>query len=101
LSPHLRYLAGFTPEQRREAMSPAGLAFTRMPLAQQQGFMANALIPEGPPLQSLDELEGAVLRVDYSLPGSFEWPVPRVGNFVQWVMPAGPGRRAPALMVRE
>jgi hypothetical protein len=101
LRPHLRYLAGFTPAQRQEAMSPTGLAFTKMPLAQQQGFIAHALIPEAGPLQSLDELEGAVLRADYSLPGWFEWQVPRVGNFLPWVMPVSAGKRAPGPIVRE
>src|SRR5262249_55223813 len=32
LRPHLRFLAGFTPEQRQEAMSAAGLPFVKMPL---------------------------------------------------------------------
>src|SRR5262249_36724685 len=38
--PHLRYLSGFTPEQQQEAMSGAGLLFTRMTLGQQQQFIA-------------------------------------------------------------
>jgi hypothetical protein len=101
LRPHLRYLAGFTPAQRQEAMSPPGLAFTKMPLAQQQGFIARALIPEADPLQSLDELEGAVLRVDYSLPGGYEWRLPSSATFLRWVLPVPPGKRAPRPMVRE
>src|SRR5262249_9370775 len=101
LRPHLRYLAGFTPSQRQEAMSSAGLPFTRMPLAQQQGFISRALIPEAGPLQSLDELEGAVLRVDYSLPGGYEWRVASTAPFMQWVLPVPPGKRSPRPLVRE
>jgi hypothetical protein len=101
LRPHMRYLAGFTPAERQEAMSAAGLPFTRMPLAQQQGFVARALIPEAGPLQSLDELAGAILRVDYSLPGSYEWHVPSSAPFLQWVLPVPPGTRAPRPLVRE
>ena len=40
---HARYLAEFTPEQRQETTSAAGLAFTKMSLPQQQQFMARAL----------------------------------------------------------
>jgi hypothetical protein len=99
---HLRYLAGFTPAQRQEAMSPAGLPFPRMSLAQQQGFIAHALGPSDEPLQSVDELAGATLRVDYTLPGGFAWRAPTAGaEWLQWVVPAGPGRRAPRPLVRE
>ena len=51
--PHLRFLASFTPEQRQEAMSPAGLPFSRMSLQQQQQFLTFALYPDEGPLQSL------------------------------------------------
>jgi RNA polymerase sigma-70 factor (ECF subfamily) len=101
LRPHLRFLAGFTPAQRQEAMSPSGLAFARMPLAQQQAFIARALIPEAGPLQSLEEMEGAVLRVDYTQPGWFEWRPPGAVGNLQWVLPVAPGRRAPRAPVRE
>jgi hypothetical protein len=102
LRPHLRFLGQFTPAQRQEAATPAGLPFIRMPLAQQQRFLALAFPPEMEGLRSLDELEGALLRVDYSLPGWYEWRVPGpAGYWLQWVMPAGPGRRAPRPPVRE
>jgi RNA polymerase sigma-70 factor, ECF subfamily len=101
LRPHLKYLAGFAPAQRQEVRSPTGLPLTKMPLAQQQEFIARALIPEAGPLQSLDELEGAVLRVDYSLPGWFQWRAPIPASHVPWVMPVAPGRRGPRAPVRE
>jgi hypothetical protein len=92
---HLRYLSGFTPAQRQEAMSPGGLSFTKMPLAQQQQFIATALEWDHNPLQSLEELDGAVLRVDYTQPGWFEWQVPGGADWLQYLMPAGSGRRVP------
>jgi hypothetical protein len=102
LRPHLRFLASFSSAQRQEALSSTGLAFTRMSLAQQQQFLALALAPETGGLQSLEELAGATLRVDYSLPGWFEWRVPGpAGYWLQWVMPAGSGRRVPRPPVRE
>jgi hypothetical protein len=89
LRAHLRYLAGFTPAQRQETLDGTGLPFTRMPLAQQQRFIGLALSPHEPPLQSLEDLAAATLRVDYTLPGGFEWRVPS-GN--RWVIPITPGR---------
>jgi RNA polymerase sigma-70 factor (ECF subfamily) len=89
LRSHLRYLAGFTPAQRQEALSDTGLLFTRMPLAQQQQFIAMCL-QEEQPLRSLGELEGAALRVDYSLPGQHEWRSPGPW-WLQWVVPLAPG----------
>jgi hypothetical protein len=90
LRSHLRFLAGFTPAQRQEAMSGTGLAFERMPLAQQQRFIALALPSDAPPFQSLDELAGATLRVDYTVPGGFEWrPDPA---WLRWLKPVVPGR---------
>jgi hypothetical protein len=76
LRPHLRYLAGFTPAQRQEAMSPTGLAFTKLSLAQQQQFLAFALSPGSISLQSLPELRAATLHVAYTQPGAFEWTRP-------------------------
>jgi hypothetical protein len=89
---HLRYLAGFTPAQRQETMAGTGLAFTRMSLGQQQGFLQNCLGSGGEGLQSLEELVGATLRVDYTVPGWFEWRVPDP-DWLQWVMPVEPGRQ--------
>jgi hypothetical protein len=67
--PHLRYLTLLSPAQRQEAMSPDGLSFTRMSLAQQQQFIAHI----GSRLQSVQELATAVLRVEYTQPGWFQW----------------------------
>src|SRR5207248_10606177 len=66
LRPHLRYMATFTAEQRQKAMSGTGLSFTEMSLAQQQRFIAYALYGYPEPPRSLDDLEGSVLRVDYT-----------------------------------
>jgi hypothetical protein len=76
LRPHLRYLATLTDAQRQEVQSAKGLPFTRMSLAQQQQFIALAFGPQADRLQSLEELTGAAVRVDYSLPGMFEWRSP-------------------------
>jgi hypothetical protein len=77
--PQLRYLAGFTPEQRRLATSPSGLSFTRLSLAQQQQFLSFFVMPGASQLPSGEELTGATLRVDYSLPGAFQWAPPESG----------------------
>jgi hypothetical protein len=101
---HLRYLAGFTPAQRREAMGATGLPFTRMPLAQQQQFISLALSPKALPLQSLEELAGATLRVEYTQPGWFQWGELGWGGYFKWAVPLvlGPqGRRALRPPVRE
>jgi hypothetical protein len=92
LRSHLRYLAEFTPAQRQETMSSTGLPFTRMSLAQQQKFLAFALSPNDPPLQSLEELAGAVLLVDYTVPGWFEPRLPNPG-WRRWLAPGVPGRQ--------
>jgi hypothetical protein len=90
---HLRYLAGFTLAQRQEAVSPTGLRFLRMPLAQQQRFMQLAFHPEAPPLQSLEELSDATLRVEYTQPGQFQWGDPGMYySWTRWVVPIEPGR---------
>jgi hypothetical protein len=72
LRPHLRYLASFTLDQRRNALSPNGLAFTRMSLAQQHQFVALAQASDDHPNGWLKELDGATLRVEYTMPGGFE-----------------------------
>jgi RNA polymerase sigma factor (sigma-70 family) len=90
---HLRYLAAFTPEQRQAAMSAAGLPFIRMPLAQQQQFLSLALPPDAPPIRDLSELAGAVLRVEYTQPGGFQWGEPGLyHNWSRWVVPIERGR---------
>jgi hypothetical protein len=93
----LRFLAEFTPEQRRQTISTSGLPFASMSLAQQQRFIGLCLLPEGAPLRSLDELAGATLRVEYTQPGGFQWGEPSQNEFLRWVVPLedGPtGRRA-------
>jgi RNA polymerase sigma-70 factor (ECF subfamily) len=109
--PGLRYLAGFTPEQRRKAESEAGLSFAEMSLVQQQGFLARRwpakLVGTGTPnparLPSLEELADAVLRVDYRQPGWWEWRPP--GSYLlRWLVPVGSGaqlRLIPRPRVRE
>jgi RNA polymerase sigma-70 factor (ECF subfamily) len=89
--PHLRFLAGLTPAQRQEAMGPQGLPFVKLPLAQQQQFIALGLEFDEQPLQSLEELEGAAMRVEYTRPGTFEW-IPLGKNWYQWAVPIVPGR---------
>jgi RNA polymerase sigma-70 factor, ECF subfamily len=87
LRPHLRYLAEFTPAQRDEAMSPAGLPLMKMSLVQQQGFLALGIRP-AVRLESMEDLAGAVLRVDYRQPGEFRWQPP---GWLQWFVPFEPG----------
>jgi hypothetical protein len=57
-----------------------------MSLAQQQQYLALGLSSDEP-LQSLEELDGAVLRVDYTVPGGFQWGDPDQMNFTRWVVP--------------
>jgi hypothetical protein len=89
LREHARFLGEFTPAQRQEMLSAAGLPFTKMSLSQQQGFLARAL--KGRPLRSLEELEGATLRVDYTQPGWHQWPKPGDFSARRWVIPVEPG----------
>jgi hypothetical protein len=92
LRPHLRYLAQLTPSQRQQAQSAEGLPFAQMSLAQQQRFLSLALGPQADRLKSgLEALAGASLRVDYTLPGGFQWAKPAAGE------PTGrpPGRLPP------
>jgi hypothetical protein len=74
LRAELRFLAEFTPDQRRQAQTLAGLRFSRMTLAQQQGYLARAFRIGQPP--RLDALGEATLHVDYTRPGSFRWAQP-------------------------
>jgi hypothetical protein len=83
--PHIRYLAGLTPAQRQQAQSADGLAFTRMTLPQQQGFLSLAFGSHVDRLQSVGDLAGASLQVDYSPPGSFEWEMPKGPNEHRWM----------------
>jgi hypothetical protein len=69
--PHLRFLAEFTPAQRQQAQALAGLPFTQMTLAQQQGYFARAFLHRSD--THLEDLARATLHVDYTLPGWFRW----------------------------
>jgi hypothetical protein len=93
-----RYLASLTPEQRRRAMRPEGLPFTQMSLVQQQGFLAHGIV-RYQSLQSLDELAGAVLRVEYIQPGAFEWEPAEMGTWLRWVVPLEPGPQGHRMLV--
>jgi hypothetical protein len=77
LRPHWRYLAGFTPEQRQEALSPHGLPFTRMSAPQQQQFLAFAF---GEQAAKPEELAQATVQVEYTPQGWFGW-APRPNRF--------------------
>jgi hypothetical protein len=91
LRPHLRFLASFTPAQRQEVVTLEGLPFTRMSLAQQQHFITEATLFD--PL-SLEELAGASMRVDYSLPGEFQWGNPDLEwHWSRWVVILEHGRQ--------
>jgi hypothetical protein len=107
---NLRFLAQLTPAQRQEAATTAGLPMTRMTIAQQQAFLDRAIgsraigLQAGEGLQSLDELAGAALRVDYSQPGGYEWAPPQGLLPLRWIVPIGPppdGRRLMVPVVRE
>jgi hypothetical protein len=74
---HLRFLAELTAAQRLETLGPTGLAFAGMTLAQQQKFIALGLGRQAERAGAgLEDLAGAALYVDYSMPGYFEWTVP-------------------------
>jgi hypothetical protein len=87
---HLQFLAGFTPEQRQAVASAAGLPFTRMSLAQQQQFIPLALGSQADHLPSLRALDRAAMRVEYTLPGGFQWKAPPEpdGPFWRSIAPA-------------
>jgi RNA polymerase sigma-70 factor (ECF subfamily) len=102
LRPHLRFLSSFTAGQRQEMMSAAGLPFQKMTLSQQQQFIAFAALSD--PL-SLEELNGATMRGDYSQPGGFQWANPDFSwHWSHWLVVVEPGREgrwAPRPLVRE
>jgi hypothetical protein len=75
LRPYLKHLAQFSPAQRQQMQTPLGLLFSQMTLAQQQGFIALALGQDGDAPARLEHLSGATMRVDYGVPGTYEWRV--------------------------
>jgi RNA polymerase sigma-70 factor, ECF subfamily len=107
LRPHLRYLATFTPAQRQETLTSTGLPFSRMSVAQQQQFLASAFsdYPLWPPIRPTEALTGAVLRVDYSVPGWFQWGNPAFSwhwsRYLVVVEPGEHGRWMPRPPIRE
>jgi hypothetical protein len=74
---HLRFLASLTPAQWREVTGKSGLAFADMTLPQQQQYLALAFGDRPGAVESLAELKGAALQVDYTEAGGFEWRPPR------------------------
>jgi hypothetical protein len=77
LRQYLKHLAEFTPAQRQQMQTPSGLLFSQMTLAQQQGFLTLALGRDGNGPARLEHLAGATMRVDYAVPGTYEWrPLP-------------------------
>jgi hypothetical protein len=107
LRPHLRYLATFTPAQRQEMLTSAGLPFSRMSIAQQQHFLTHAFsdYPLWPPIRPTEDLTGAVLRVDYTVPGWFQWGNPGFSwhwsRYLVVVEPGEHGRWMPRPPIRE
>jgi hypothetical protein len=100
--PHLRFLASLTPGQRQAAAGAAGLPFSHMSLAQQQQFLAVAPGSRPDPIQSLEELAAATLRIQYTQPGGFEWKAPeetarRLGRGPIALSPIWEGTREAAL----
>jgi RNA polymerase sigma-70 factor (ECF subfamily) len=97
----LRFMADLTSSQQQEVMSPGGLPFVRMSLAQQQRFLAIALSTDragisaealAAPLRSLEELAEAAFRVEYTQPGEFQWlPAASRGMGYPIVVPLEPG----------
>jgi len=82
-------------------MSSSGLPLEKMSLAQQQGFISRLRSPE--PLESLEELAGATLRVKYTEPGWFTWQIPGP-YYLEWIVPLEPGpqgRRALVSPIQE
>jgi hypothetical protein len=80
LRPHWRYLASFTPEQRRAAQSADGLPFRQMSLAQQQQFLSFVLNSATHTTGILEEISAGGLQVDYLPPVGFQLQWPSTGD---------------------
>jgi RNA polymerase sigma-70 factor, ECF subfamily len=102
LRPHLRFLASFTPQQRQEVLSTAGLPFTRMTLAQQKQFIEYVTLYDR---LDFDALPHATMRVEYTQPGWFQWANPALApHWMYYMVVVEPGRDArwvPRPRVRE
>jgi hypothetical protein len=75
--PQLRCLAGFTPAQRQQAQTTAGLPFSQMTLAQQRAYLEQA-----GQAARITEMGNAVLRLGYTLPDRYEWREPGWRNYI-------------------
>jgi Putative zinc-finger len=85
LRPFWRFLAMLTPAQRLQAASATGLPFRQMTLAQQQQFIALAVPHVAETMSAaLEDLGEASVRLDYRLPGSYEWKVPTPAGGAGW-----------------
>jgi hypothetical protein len=88
-------------------MGATGLPFSRMSVAQQQRFLANVVSghPLEPPVRSLEELARGTLRVEYTVPGWFQWGNPDLrwhwANYLVVTEPGPHGRWAPRPPIRE
>jgi hypothetical protein len=83
-----RFLAGLTASQREQAIRPAGLPFSQLTLPQQQQLITLVFgrpgPGSGPSLAELEDLARASLRVDYRVPGSFQWTRPEAPDAPAW-----------------
>jgi hypothetical protein len=79
---HLRYLASLTSDQRRTAMSAAGLPFRQLALAQQPEFLSYLTRVAGERLPSLEAVSQMTIRVEYLQPGEFQWVQPGMSDYL-------------------
>src|SRR5262249_53406385 len=100
LRPFMRLMAGMTPDQRRRALSPAGLALADMALEQQQELIrlnADFLQHPGGPDPRL--LAGAHFRASYLPAGWYVWSSRRPGDHRGFAAPTAEGALAAARQV--
>ena len=64
--------------QRQAALTSSGFPFAQLSLAQQQQLLAHlGKRLEWAHIQSLEQLSGAAVRVEYTQPGGFRWLIPK------------------------